>query len=265
MTLLRKHFNPRSPCGERRNGDIDDKRYQKFQSTLPVWGATIHPFPTAMFTCYFNPRSPCGERRLDVEAFARLQEISIHAPRVGSDDKVSIFWYFITISIHAPRVGSDYITLGIKIPLCTFQSTLPVWGATVTQPRDYAELRFQSTLPVWGATPLRGQFTLITQISIHAPRVGSDQVQAVSCRLVIISIHAPRVGSDSRKKNWLPPNYDFNPRSPCGERLSHISTVIHDTLFQSTLPVWGATNSARVTFPGIFISIHAPRVGSDDQ
>ena len=34
------------------------------------------------------------------------------------------------ISIHAPRVGSDYGTRTQKSGCLEFQSTLPVWGAT---------------------------------------------------------------------------------------------------------------------------------------
>ncbi len=34
-----------------------------------------------------------------------------------------------------------------------FQSTLPVWGATVAETTTYIKYEFQSTLPVWGATP----------------------------------------------------------------------------------------------------------------
>ena len=59
----------------------------KFQSTLPVWGAT----------------SAFHGRRY-------IFFISIHAPRVGSD--VPIYKaeiYAGNISIHAPRVGSDQI------------------------------------------------------------------------------------------------------------------------------------------------------------
>ena len=57
-----------------------------------------------------------------------------------------------------------------------------------------------------------------------------------------ISIHAPREGSDSAS--------DF-------ERVS-------DILFQSTLPVRGATGHGCVQNPGRrHISIHAPREGSD--
>ena len=59
---LRPYFNPRSPCGERRQ---PHKRYDfqlVFQSTLPVWGATIVRPCSSSPTSYFNPRSPCGER-----------------------------------------------------------------------------------------------------------------------------------------------------------------------------------------------------------
>ncbi len=56
---------------------------------------------------YFNPRSPCGERRLAAQLGALLLEISIHAPRVGSDRAGDVRGGEGLISIHAPRVGSD--------------------------------------------------------------------------------------------------------------------------------------------------------------
>ena len=37
------------------------------------------------------------------------------------------------------------------------------------------DLSFQSTLPVWGATPIGRLINIDTGISIHAPRVGSDR------------------------------------------------------------------------------------------
>ena len=61
----------------------------------------------------------------------------------------------------------------------------------------------------------------------------------------------------------LPFRAYFNPRSPCGERLTCCRTCMTFFLFQSTLPVRGATAP---TFPASFrfsISIHAPRAGSD--
>ena len=56
------HFNPRSPCGERQLALKKYQEAQKFQSTLPVWGAT----------------------KWSVNAVTAVT-ISIHAPRVGSD------------------------------------------------------------------------------------------------------------------------------------------------------------------------------------
>ena len=57
----------------------------------------------------------------------------------------------------------------------------------------------------------------------------------------IISIHAPRVGSD----------------------LVEQYPELESKLFQSTLPVWGATRPEWVDKILSGVSIHAPRVGSD--
>ena len=123
-------------------------------------------------------------------------------------------------------------------------------------------------------------------ISIHAPRVGSDPSGRCRHSPSPISIHAPRVGSDNVDGAGLAGNNYFNPRSPCGERLTkkevgvifrnisiHAPRVGSDwpgwcgtgaeKVFQSTLPVWGATGGNRMNGISLYISIHAPRVGSD--
>ena len=103
--------------------------------------------------------------------------------------------------------------------------------------------------------------------------------------LKIISIHAPRGGSDTRLVIMQRVQIHFNPRSPWGERrrLGLIRDRIN--LFQSTLPVGGATSLCKrdvqlwifqstlpvggATFRDKersrqgYISIHAPRGGSD--
>mgnify|MGYP001694578904 CR=1 FL=1 len=58
---------------------------------------------------YFNPRAPCGARLRIAYIIVRFTTISIHAPRVGRD-------------------SYDIITYGYDM---AFQSTRPVWGATV--------------------------------------------------------------------------------------------------------------------------------------
>mgnify|MGYP007069513703 CR=1 FL=1 len=124
------YFNPRSPCGERPTISESWLFEDKFQSTLPVWGATCRKYrdekhqPISIHAPRvgsdvvsadrndtgqnFNPRSPCGERPSPLRAPAEA----------------------LAISIHAPRVGSDAVILSFLVLIFPFQSTLPVWGAT---------------------------------------------------------------------------------------------------------------------------------------
>ena len=100
---------------------------------------------------------------------------------------------------------------------------------------------FQSTLPVGGATRNGRAVIHREHISIHAPRGGSD-VDLFHCKTyTAISIHAPRGGSDS---------------------IARIGLEAH-IVFQSTLPVGGATNLCDIMSTVVKISIHAPRGGSD--
>ena len=62
--------------------------------------------------------------------------------------------------------------------LDAFQSTPPVWGATLTsRATGTTSSIFQSTPPVWGATCPADCFLVLLKISIHAPRVGGDVSQ----------------------------------------------------------------------------------------
>ena len=78
-----------------------------------------------------------------------------------------------------------------------------------------------------------------------------------------ISIHAPHAGSDRVRRLRPASSCDFNPRSPCGERLSVSLSRSMDALFQSTLPMRGATHRDVQGKRKQVISIHAPHAGSD--
>ncbi len=115
-----------------------------------------------------------------------------------------------------------------------------------------------------GATPFGAALFLCPNISIHAPRAGSDRC---------------------RQARRLSAMYNFNPRSPCGERPAALSAATAEGVFQSTLPVRGATKVSSDCRPELLfqstlpvrgatqilqrqnvvdaISIHAPRAGSD--
>ena len=189
---------------------------------------------------YFNPRSPCGERRRQ-RFHARLQ------------------FYFNPRSPCGERP-------------CTNQG-------------NRSRTLFQSTLPLRGATVHQGEFRIRFLISIHAPLAGSDPCYSGKTRNQKISIHAPLAGSDVNDFRERRIGSDFNPRSPCGERLFDSGnpaarcnfnprspcgerpgsggSYSNDMLFQSTLPLRGATRSDVYVKTMVPISIHAPLAGSD--
>ena len=107
----------------------------------------------------FNPRSPRGERRLFPIACKDARDISIHAPRVGSDLVRNQALNLDGISIHAPRVGSDGGNPRRQEGGHDFNPRSPR-GERPKSPLIYfvAPL-FQSTLPAWGATPFRSSPT----------------------------------------------------------------------------------------------------------
>ena len=167
------------------------------------------------------------------------------------------------ISIHAPRAGSDSRRWILYRTIPIFQSTLPVRGATVFYYLIQTSIGFQSTLPVRGATLISNVVAYCISISIHAPRAGSDSIYGISSTYFLISIHAPRAGSDNNTPTNTTKTGDFNPRSPCGERLKLSQLLLCWYLFQSTLPVRGATEAVTTATLLVSISIHAPRAGSD--
>ena len=145
--------------------------------------------------------------------------ISIHAPRVGSDYSSFHSFSMAIISIHAPRVGSDINRVLAVSDNLAFQSTLPVWGATIYgQEVQYSLPNFNPRSPCGERPEAMHTHILGQAISIHAPRVGSDSHICEMWPTCTISIHAPRVGSDAKPVELIHHDRNFNPRSPCGER-----------------------------------------------
>ena len=124
------YFNPRAPCGARRIAPLVCNGRCGFQSTRPVWGATLS--------------------LLNVFKSLRFQSTR---PVWGATQVVFYFFTSPVISIHAPRVGRDEFRGRDDGMDPQFQSTRPVWGATTYDgPTDIMLNTFQSTRPVWGAT-----------------------------------------------------------------------------------------------------------------
>ena len=168
----------------------------------------------------------------------------------------------------------------------SFQSTLPVGGATGARPPSFWPMIFQSTLPVGGATQMQSFSEYSWIISIHAPRGGSDRTAPrKAARPGYFNPRSPwgerrrlshRRGRARQFQSTLPVGgatnavrdregrtTNFNPRSPWGERLFRHLHVRNYKKFQSTLPVGGATKARLSREKLLSISIHAPRGGSD--
>ncbi len=143
-----------------------------------------------------------------------------------------------------PLRGATRLYMFLSDDLCNFNPRSPC-GERPFSPLSAASCSvvFQSTLPLRGAT--------VRDLHGHSGRR--------------ISIHAPLAGSDPHQCPRPTQGQDFNPRSPCGERLSVLVRAAQKSPFQSTLPLRGATVPARGPGAGDPISIHAPLAGSDDK
>ena len=169
------------------------------------------------------------------------------------------------ISIHAPRGGSDQLRLIYANANTNFNPRSP-WGERLGNlMRQISNMRFQSTLPVGGATCWRQATLSASMISIHAPRGGSDPTHTSIDRT--LNYFNPRSPWGERRPSASPgwSRGNFNPRSPWGERLKCKRCGAELIVFQSTLPVGGATPLTRVSAGRQIISIHAPRGGSDSK
>ena len=81
-----------------------------------------------------------------------------------------------------------------------------------------------------------------------------------------ISIHAPLAGSDQVQKGQEKSQYyDFNPRSPCGERHDKTIPPAAATLISIHAPLAGSDFLRDGGIQPNGISIHAPLAGSDDM
>ena len=124
------------------------------------------------------------------------------------------------ISIHAPRTGSD----------------------DNDGPQAFVA-KISIHAPRTGSDPPCLDFADLLSISIHAPRTGSDGFSQDRKLKRSISIHAPRTGSDFFPLHKPLVRVYFNPRSPYGERRRFPMISYRSLIFQSTLPVRGATTA----------------------
>ena len=237
----------------------------------------------------FYPRSPRGERlELTVDGLTG-EEISIHAPREGSDwagilrmkgyaiflstlpargatiGKPALLEQTAEISIHAPREGSDAFADKGGNNRTYFYPRSPRGERQNQISFPLGKYHFYPRSPR-GERPLpRCPYSRISRFLSTLPARGATQGHVVGGLEEMISIHAPREGSDSSpSRKPSPPRY-FYPRSPrgerrrCGNAAQEAQTISIHAPREGSDPVQCGKPAEHP------ISIHAPREGSDGR
>ena len=146
-----RHFNPRSPHGERRLLRGAVRLGQQISTHAPRTGSD----------------------QAAAEAQKR-DKISTHAPRTGSDADAVAERVAVKISTHAPRTGSDDVPPPCVAECVAFQPTLPARGATEVRRAAAAHHRISTHAPRTGSDANSARASRTPAISTHAPRTGSD-------------------------------------------------------------------------------------------
>ena len=208
---------------------------------VPLAGSDKPLDPPAPPTRNFNPRSPCGERPDSHTVTASGSIFQSTFPLRGATFPVAVWRYAADISIHVPLAGSD-----------------------IVHQFGFVDRLISIHAPLAGSDPrTRPSSTRTTYFNPHSP-CGERRGEGVGDgERDLISIHAPLAGSDQCHKPMAPCLHDFNPRSPCRERLFRRIRARPVCVFQSTLPLRGATVRGLQHFVPAEISIHAPLAGSD--
>ena len=126
-----------------------------FQSTRPVWGATRADGWRRYVLQHFNPRAPCGARRRGrLAAHAGMANFNPRAPcgaRLGPALSLSPS---LLISIHAPRVGRDQRISPSWTCRHYFNPRAPCGARPQPETAQGLSQKFQTPRPVWGATEM---------------------------------------------------------------------------------------------------------------
>ena len=146
------HFNPRSPHGERLFQNHMSAESKIFQSTLPARGATRCMISQKILGTSFQSTLPARGATREYAASVTETEISIHAPRTGSDGEITVYRHKSNHFNPRSPHGERRLTFMVSKAMNTFQSTLPARGATILTIKTTRQRAFQSTLPARGAT-----------------------------------------------------------------------------------------------------------------
>mgnify|MGYP004535488647 CR=1 FL=1 len=257
------YFNPRAPCGARLclasgirsmwrisihapHAGRDPKHPQStrgaylFQSTRPMRGATrclaSHPWPSRFQST--RPMRGATHELKELETEITFQSTR---PMRGATEAINGLVLIGKISIHAPHAGRDPMSNVPRLPSGNFNPRAPCGARPVSSCITDGDALFQSTRPMRGATLPHREERFSYPFQSTRPMRGATCIDSFWHFHIIFQSTRPMRGATRFPRDCPPRRKDFNPRAPCGARLSDIKD-----LFASTI-----------------ISIHAPHAGRD--
>ena len=256
-----RNFNPRSPCGERRTGLFPKGERAIFQSTLSLRRATP------------------GDRR-----GGGRRCISIHALLAESDDEaIGSRLYEMSISIHALLAESDIGSYSRFAGESNFNPRSPCGerpGQVLTK-TSTGEISIHALLAesdhgpghhVGGIVPIQSTLSLRRATPAYKtwstkPSPCGERPRPRPPRWRHRPDFNPRSPCGERLANNLKQAAatHFNPRSPCGERPVTVTKTTSPEGFQSTLSLRRATDCGTDFTFSCIISIHALLAESDPE
>ncbi len=237
----RTYFNPRSPRGERpvsvvmmacpaaistlapREGSDDDDLHLpgilEISTLAPREGSDTAPDQRDQSASNFNPRSPRGERHRLFHRFVGRGGFQPSLPARGATASISSMRLLSRhFNPRSPR-GERLWVSGLSTTEYGFQPSLPARGATRIVLKSIAAIvYFNPRSPRGERLAEKVKYYPMHLISTLAPREGSDICSTNVLNFLYISTLAPREGSDLSSVSIVSTTFNFNPRSPRGER-----------------------------------------------
>ena len=191
-----RHFNPRSPHGERRDNAWSSRVFTNFNPRSPH-GERPQSNPRACPSWTFQPTLPARGATSNLSMSAFASSISTHAPRTGSDSNLlyrrGFLPYFNPRSPHGERLYSWRMVGNVAY----FNPRSPHGERRITAHCRLCRCtHFNPRSPHGERLVELNKSESIRGISTHAPRTGSDCGFDCFYLLLGISTHAPRTGSD---------------------------------------------------------------------
>ena len=123
-TSTRQDFNPRIPYGMRRNRAQSMYRGTNFNPRIP-YGMRLILYGMLTLSMLFQSTHPVWDATFKFFSIEPVDEISIHASRMGCDDFLQMTNVLSDISIHASRMGCDILSDCVFNVVSNFNPRIP--------------------------------------------------------------------------------------------------------------------------------------------